>query len=112
MRGFGRILELGIRAHLRFALPFDHVPSQPRSYAEGAPENMPPEKTPSENMPPEKVPPENMPPEKVPPENMPPEKTPPEKTPSENMPPENMPPEKTPPAGANMKVFDGFASPR
>jgi len=28
------------------------------------------------------------------------------------MPPENMPPEKTPPAGANMKVFDGFASPR
>ena len=85
-------MELGIRAHLRFALPFDHVPSQPRSYAEGAPENMPPEKTPSENMPPE-----NMPPEKTPSENMPPEKTP-----SENMPPE----------GADMKVFDGFASPR
>jgi hypothetical protein len=42
----------------------------------------------------------------------PPEKTPPEKTPPENTPPEKTPPENMPPAGANMKVFDGFASPR
>ena len=44
---------------------------------------------------------------KGPPENMPPGNMPPENTPPENMPPGNMPP-----AGANMKVFDGFASPR
>jgi len=39
-------------------------------------------------------------------------KGPPEKTPPEKTPPEKTPPENTPPAGANMKVFDGFASPR
>ena len=56
---------------------------------------------------PEKTSPENMPPEKTPSENMPPEKTP-----SENMPPEKTPSENMPPEGADMKVFDGFASPR
>ena len=52
------------------------------------------------------------PPENMPPGNMPPENTPPENMPPGNMPPGNMPPGNMPPAGANMKVFDGFASPR
>jgi len=34
------------------------------------------------------------------------------KVPPENMPPEKTPPENMPPEGADMKVFDGFASPR
>jgi len=49
-------------AHLRFALPFDHLPSQPRSCAEGAPgEHAPGEHAPGEHAPGEHAPGEHAP---------------------------------------------------